>query len=564
MKHSVGSDSEEYLLEELPKWHELGNMLDDIFHEKSLSSENSGPILIMCSDTRTARQLYQVIESMKEIKVSGKKYFSSRRFMISKLHEYLQWKEINNLSKQLNEDLEKSEDQTEEQIITSKSFTRNGQPASKRRRTRGASSTARVAKLYSGENRGAVDIDENVLGQMDQEIVESEEDDVVETGPTGLFVETEDIIVPSLSHINMGDQVIIQVYDEGRNDALLQEISPSYIIMYEPNLSFIRRTEIFQAINRDQPAKVFVMFYSNSTEEQKYLLRLKKEKDAFTKLIREKASLSKHFETSEDNYKFQIQRNQTMNTRIAGGASFRTTDEMRIVVDSREFGASLPNLLYRIGIKVVPCMLTVGDYVISPKICVERKAIPDLVSSFKSGRLFTQCSQMFKHYETPTLLIEFDENKSFSLQQYADSRFLKGRAETANDSPINQSLQSKIMELLVAYPKLKIIWSSSPYETAQIFMSLKANQEEPDVESALNKGVSKEVITEDGGPPNFNDDPIDFIQNIPGINDMNYYKIIQNVRNLEELVQLSKEQFVKLLGKENGKKAYNFINHRIK
>jgi ERCC4-type nuclease len=37
---------------------------------------------------------------------------------------------------------------------------------------------------------------------------------------------------------------------------------------------------------------------------------------------------------------------------------------------------------------IVPATLTVGDYILTPEICVERKSIPDLVASFNSGRLY--------------------------------------------------------------------------------------------------------------------------------------------------------------------------------
>jgi DNA excision repair protein ERCC-4 len=56
-------------------------------------------------------------------------------------------------------------------------------------------------------------------------------------------------------------------------------------------------------------------------------------------------------------------------------------------VDIREMGAVLPSLIDYNGIKVVPATLTVGDYILSPKMCVERKALPDLEASFINGRL---------------------------------------------------------------------------------------------------------------------------------------------------------------------------------
>lgn len=58
----------------------------------------------------------------------------------------------------------------------------------------------------------------------------------------------------------------------------------------------------------------------------------------------------------------------------------------------------------------------VGDYILSPDICVERKSVSDLIGSLNNGRLYNQCVSMCRYYKKPVLLIEFDANKSFSLQ----------------------------------------------------------------------------------------------------------------------------------------------------
>ena len=59
----------------------------------------------------------------------------------------------------------------------------------------------------------------------------------------------------------------------------------------------------------------------------------------------------------------------------------------QVIVDVREFRSSLPSLLHAAEFHVVPMTLTIGDYVLSPSMCVERKSIPDLIQSFNSGRL---------------------------------------------------------------------------------------------------------------------------------------------------------------------------------
>jgi DNA excision repair protein ERCC-4 len=47
---------------------------------------------------------------------------------------------------------------------------------------------------------------------------------------------------------------------------------------------------------------------------------------------------------------------------------------------------------------VVPLTLEVGDYVLSPEICCERKSISDLKGSLASGRLYHQVCHLYCWY----------------------------------------------------------------------------------------------------------------------------------------------------------------------
>jgi len=61
-----------------------------------------------------------------------------------------------------------------------------------------------------------------------------------------------------------------------------------------------------------------------------------------------------------------------------------------VAVDVREFRSALPQILHSGGLRLAPVTLIVGDFVLTPDICVERKSLSDLLGSFTSGRLFTQ------------------------------------------------------------------------------------------------------------------------------------------------------------------------------
>ena len=97
----------------------------------------------------------------------------------------------------------------------------------------------------------------------------------------------------------------------------------------------------------------------------------------------------------------------------------------------REFRSSLPSLLHERGFIIDPVTLNIGDYILAPDLCVERKSIPDLIGSIESGHLYNQvvnpfleiampsnffkCVSMLRHYANFVLLIEFDLNRPFAL-----------------------------------------------------------------------------------------------------------------------------------------------------
>ena len=68
--------------------------------------------------------------------------------------------------------------------------------------------------------------------------------------------------------------------------------------------------------------------------------------------------------------------------------------QSRIIVDMREFRSELPSLIHKRGIEIDPVTIEVGDYILTPDICVERKSISDLIGSLQGGRLFNQAVNM--------------------------------------------------------------------------------------------------------------------------------------------------------------------------
>ncbi|ORX36395.1 hypothetical protein BD324DRAFT_642553 [Kockovaella imperatae] len=358
------------------------------------------------------------------------------------------------------------------------------------------------------------------------------------------------------------DAVIIRPYGGEDDDILLQELRPRFVIMYEPNLAFIRRLEVYKNCNPGLALRVYQMTYTNSFEEDRFLSTMQREAEAFKKLIEDRQSLVIPIYNNDPRAPMRDSVSRTKTTyssRNAGGGE--AAQDARIIVDIREMGALLPSLIDSAGIKVVPLTLTVGDYILSPDMCVERKALPDLEASINNGRLHSQCESMTAHYAICILLIEFEEDK-YGLRTREDSRReVSSRNQPQEETWDQNYLQSKLALLVLSFPTLRIIWSSSPHESVKILSDLKLNHGEPDEMAAMSKGHSgleddrslKESVE--------NATSVEMLRSIPGVSGHNLRHVMKHVESISEFIQSSRDRLIEILGEENGAKAYKFIHY---
>uniref|UniRef100_A0ACB8FKS8 DNA repair endonuclease XPF n=1 Tax=Sphaerodactylus townsendi TaxID=933632 RepID=A0ACB8FKS8_9SAUR len=334
---------------------------------------------------------------------------------------------------------------------------------------------------------------------------------------------------------------------------VLHEVGPRYVVLYDAELTFVRQLEIYKASRPGKPLRVYFLIYGGSTEEQRYLTTLRKEKEAFEKLIREKASMvipeerEGRDETNLDLVRDAAPAAVSTDTRKAGGQDQKSVQHS-IVVDMREFRSELPSLIHRRGIDIDPVTLEVGDYILTPDICVERKSVSDLIGSLNNGRLYGQCVSMCRYYKRPVLLIEFDPSKSFSLTP-----------RTSFHQEISSSdVTSKLALLTLHFPRLRILWCPSPYATAELFEELKQNRPQPDPSTAAAITADSESLPESD---KYSPGPQDFLLKMPGVNAKNCQAIMNHVKSLAELFTLSQDKLAELLGNAiSAKQLYDFIH----
>ncbi|KAL7167010.1 hypothetical protein ACSBR2_037635 [Camellia fascicularis] len=333
---------------------------------------------------------------------------------------------------------------------------------------------------------------------------------------------------------------------------ILDILKPSTIIMYHPDMAFVREIEIYKAENPTIKLKVYFLFYEDSTEVQKFEASIHRENGAFESLIRQKSLMMIPVDQDgrclgpSSSIEPQSITSQNSITRKAGGRK-ESEKEMQVIVDMREFMSSLPNVLHQKGMRIIPVTLEVGDYILSPLICVERKSIQDLFGSFASGRLYHQVETMVRYYRIPVLLIEFSQDKSFSFQSASD----------IGDDVTPNSIISKLSLLVLHFPRLRIVWSRSLYATAEIFASLKANQDEPDEVKAIRVGVPSEegIVENDVRAENYNTAAVEFLRRLPGVTDSNYRAIMDGCESLAELALVPVEKLAELMGGQKAAKT---------
>ena len=125
-----------------------------------------------------------------------------------------------------------------------------------------------------------------------------------------------------------------------------------------------------------------------------------------------------------------------------------------------------------------------------------------------------------------------------------------------NDLPATSSIQSKLVLLTLTFPRLRIIWSSSPYATADIFNDLKANNPEPDPARAVVVGAEEDPEAGAGvyAPAE------ELLRTLPGITARNLKFVMGKVGSVRELCELSLKEVQEILGVEPGKACWEFIH----
>ncbi len=205
----------------------------------------------------------------------------------------------------------------------------------------------------------------------------------------------------------------------------------------------------------------------------------------------------------------------------------------RVVVDDREKPSGIPDMLSALGLRVDYRRLNVGDYIITPDTAVERKTLPDLVSSIYDSRIFRQAEELSSSYSRAIILVEGNMKKIREL--------------TNNPRVVYGAIASLIMNF-----RMSVINTSTPNETAVVISSF----------------LNHSLVERKGAPMSFpkprksSESPLQeryIVSALPGIGEKLAQKLLMNFGSPRSVFTATEGELARVVGRSRATKIKNVL-----
>ncbi|MEM5834740.1 MAG: ERCC4 domain-containing protein [Candidatus Aenigmatarchaeota archaeon] len=192
-------------------------------------------------------------------------------------------------------------------------------------------------------------------------------------------------------------------------------------------------------------------------------------------------------------------------------------EKILIVCDYRE--KEVIEELKKLGALVNVQSLEIGDFILSEKVCVEKKTHSDFISSIIDGRIFEQASLLRKNFEKPIIVIEGYSNREI------------------NDNALKAALACLLIDFGIS-----LISTKNSCDTAKlIYWIAKKEQSETKSEVAIKVGKKPKDIRKIQ----------EFIVcSLPGVSTKTAIKLLKNFGSVEKVFSASEDELKKVLGKK--------------
>ncbi|MFX0210734.1 MAG: ERCC4 domain-containing protein [Candidatus Hodarchaeota archaeon] len=224
-----------------------------------------------------------------------------------------------------------------------------------------------------------------------------------------------------------------------------------------------------------------------------------------------------------------------LNTQKIIEESMNDEIKLQVIVDTREAASIVPRALKRMNIQLLPNALPIGDYIVSDRVCIERKTVQDFVASIVDGRLFeSQLIELNSAFERPIIIIE-------------------GQFEQLGSSMNPQAIRGALSSIILDF-KIPIIQTNNAIETAEWILILAQREQR--------RFKRKPTIVSSSAGLSDNEIRARLLSTIPGINLSRAYALLNSFRSIKELASQDPLTIQQTpgIGKKLAKKINDILN----
>ena len=205
---------------------------------------------------------------------------------------------------------------------------------------------------------------------------------------------------------------------------------------------------------------------------------------------------------------------------------------LRILVDNRERNLSMHEELSNLGVRIDFAQLPVGDYIVSDRMCIERKTVPDFERSIMDNRLFDQTKRLNASFAKPILLIEGDESE-FHLGENV--------------------ILGAILKLYRDF-NVQVLRSRDPVQTAVMLAKFAEREQVPDLREPRLTGVKKAFSAYERKTM--------LLGMLPGVGPLIAKRLLEHFGSIRNVLSASMEELCEVdkIGKKKAERIYALIN----
>src|SRR3989344_2225439 len=280
------------------------------------------------------------------------------------------------------------------------------------------------------------------------------------------------------------------------------------VIFYEPIPSAIRSIQRRGRTGRLEEGEVTILMTKGTRDEIYRWSAHHKEKRMYRNLEQLRKEFSLH-----KNEPIPITGNNTLTQFIAQDQA------VAVLADHREKNNRVVKELIDAGISVKTAQLTTADYVVSGKVGVELKKVPDFVASIIDGRILDQVRDLKDSFQKAVLIIEGEEDIYSVRKVHANA--------------IRGMLASIVLDFQVP-----VLYTKNPQDTAALLAVMAKREQGKEIDFALHSLKPKSMREQQ-----------EFIvAAFPNIGTQTAKTLLEHFGNIKNLVNATEAQLTELKG----------------